>query len=140
MVNVKGAGTMSSAATPGGGAAISKRFVFLSPKLGAVYPLMGIMTLAFGLAGVTIGRSLTVNPDVLVDKRKRRNVPDIEQPEQMLHQAEKFVLKSPFRKLAQEHKRGIFFSDIIRQPLTPSYAREAIYYRTEKPLNSSRGL
>lgn len=75
---------------------------------------------------------MTVSPDVLIDKHKRKNVPDIEQPELMLHQSEQFMTNSPLRRLAKEHKKGMFFSDIVEQPTTPAFPRESNHYKSEK--------
>ncbi|KAG6550840.1 hypothetical protein Mapa_007453 [Marchantia paleacea] len=135
MVNAKSDGPMPNTASGGahllGSTVISRRFAFMTPKMAPIYPLFGIMTIAFGLAGVTIGRQLTVSPDVLVDKHKRKNVPDIEQPELMLQQSEQFMTNSPLRKLAKEHKKGMFFSDIVEQPNTPTFPRESNHYISE---------
>jgi hypothetical protein len=47
----------------------------------AVYPLVGMLSVALGLAVMTMYREIVESPTVLIDKRKRVGLVEIDDPE-----------------------------------------------------------
>ncbi|BBN01373.1 hypothetical protein MPTK1_2g06940 [Marchantia polymorpha subsp. ruderalis] len=95
----------------------TKRF-FLQPKIVAVYPLFGMLTLAFGLAGLTAARHLALSPAVIVDKKKRSSdhFPEMRDPEETVLKSKQFTERSPLYLLSKRSSPGISVSGIQQLP------------------------
>ncbi|KAG6558263.1 hypothetical protein Mapa_000013 [Marchantia paleacea] len=91
---------------------------FLQPKLVAVYPLFGMLTLAFGLAGLTAARHLALSPAVIVDKKKRASdhIPEMRDSEETLLKSKQFTERSPLYLLSKRSSPGISVSGIQQVP------------------------
>eukprot|EP00252_Welwitschia_mirabilis_P010817 TRINITY_DN2437_c0_g1_i3.p1 TRINITY_DN2437_c0_g1~~TRINITY_DN2437_c0_g1_i3.p1 ORF type:complete len:135 (+),score=18.20 TRINITY_DN2437_c0_g1_i3:234-638(+) len=55
-----------------------------------------------GLGLFTAYRELLHSPGVMVNKKKRQEIPEVVEPDYVLHRSEEFVNKSIYRKLAQK--------------------------------------
>ena len=65
-----------------------------------VYVALGLIALSVTLGLSTAKQQLAHAPNVRVDKKKRETVPEVAAPDLALDEAERFVGKSLFRKVA----------------------------------------
>ncbi|XP_062182906.1 uncharacterized protein LOC133887013 [Phragmites australis] len=65
-----------------------------------VYVALGLIVLSVSLGLSTARQQLAHSPNVRVDKKKRETVPEVAAPDLALEEAERFVGKSFFRKVA----------------------------------------
>ena len=65
-----------------------------------VYMIVGAICLSVSLGILTGTRKLMYTPNVIVNKRKRKEVVEVEEPDYVLQMSEKFIDKSIFRKVA----------------------------------------
>lgn len=65
-----------------------------------VYVALGLIALSVTLGLSTARQQLAHAPNVRVDKKKRETVPEVAAPDRALDEAERFVGKSLFRKIA----------------------------------------
>ncbi|KAL2644498.1 hypothetical protein R1flu_012085 [Riccia fluitans] len=82
------------------------RSVLLQHKhLRPVYPLFGMLTIVFGLAGVTAVRQLTSTPTVLLDKQKRSSeiLPEMQDSEATKRKGKRYLETSPLYLLSKDH-------------------------------------
>lgn len=79
------------------------------PKCMAV----GMMGVSTSLGVYTALHQLRSAPNVRLKKSRRETVPEVVEPEQVAAEAERFVKKSVFRKLAH-------FKDVNRQQVVPN--------------------
>ncbi|KAH7290867.1 hypothetical protein KP509_30G066900 [Ceratopteris richardii] len=77
---------------------------FKSKEMIPVYPLLFMLTVAFGLATVTMYRELVEYPTVIVKKQKRREhaIPELEQEadERLANEMVHYYESSPMRRMA----------------------------------------
>jgi len=73
----------------------------LKPELFPVYTLFGMTVLAVFLATHTMKQELMHSPSVIVDKKKRRDIPEVKDPESVLKNSENFVNKSFMRRVGK---------------------------------------
>ena len=90
-----------------------------------VYMTVGAICLSVSLGILTGTRELLYAPNVIVNKRKRKEVVEVEEPDYVLQKSEKFIDKSIFRKLGT--KLGSY-SDM----------RRAMFWDTNADINQKR--
>jgi hypothetical protein len=73
----------------------------LKPELFPIYTLVGMTALAVFLATHTMKQELMHSPNVTVDKKKRRDIPEVKDPQAVLKNSEDFVNKSFIRRVGQ---------------------------------------
>ncbi|OMO94779.1 hypothetical protein CCACVL1_05836 [Corchorus capsularis] len=66
----------------------------------AVYVAIGFITLSVSLGIHTAMQELKNVPNVRVNKKRRETLPEVEDPDRVLDESEKFVKQSFFRKVA----------------------------------------
>ncbi|XP_010929504.1 uncharacterized protein [Elaeis guineensis] len=64
-----------------------------------VYVALGLITLSVSFGLYTAEHELLYAPNVLVSKKKREMVPEVEDPDWAAQEADRFVRKSIFRKI-----------------------------------------
>ncbi|XP_019188781.1 PREDICTED: uncharacterized protein LOC109183018 [Ipomoea nil] len=81
-----------------------------------VYVAVGMIALSAGFGIHTARHQLSRSPNVYVKKSRRETVPEVEEPEQVVEDADNFINKSFFRKVAhvQDSDRQEVMSDPIR--------------------------
>ncbi|KAL5700548.1 hypothetical protein ACHQM5_025975 [Ranunculus cassubicifolius] len=65
-----------------------------------VYVALGLIVLALSFGGHTAMQQFKYSPAVQVSKKKRQEVPEVEEPEYVVGEAKKFIDNSFFRKVA----------------------------------------
>lgn len=83
-----------------------------------VYVVLGMIAVSLSLGLYTAKQHMMHSPSVRVKKKTRESIPEVEEPEKVVEEADKFVKKSFFRKVAhvQEFDSGIqHASDPIRK-------------------------
>ncbi|KAK9276754.1 hypothetical protein L1049_006290 [Liquidambar formosana] len=70
-----------------------------------VYMVMGMLLVAMSIGAHTAKQQLVHSPSVRVSKKRRKSIPEVEDPDRVVASADKFVNKSFLRKVAhiQEH-------------------------------------
>ncbi|KAF0897065.1 hypothetical protein E2562_032387 [Oryza meyeriana var. granulata] len=66
-----------------------------------VYVALGMIAVSVSLGLATARQQLAYAPNVRLDKKKRETVPEVAAPDMALDEAERFVGRSLFRKVAQ---------------------------------------
>lgn len=80
-----------------------------------VYVSIGLISLSVSLGVYTAYHHLHENPSVRVNKKTRETVPEIEDPDRVLNEADRFANKSWFRKVA--HVQEFDKQDVIPDPI-----------------------
>ncbi|KAG0489428.1 hypothetical protein HPP92_008239 [Vanilla planifolia] len=70
-----------------------------------VYVSLGLIMLSFSLGSYTAWEHLAYSPSVRLNKKRRESLPEVEDPESVANEANRFVKKSIFRKVA--HLQGL---------------------------------
>ncbi|KAK9044994.1 hypothetical protein V6N11_058884 [Hibiscus sabdariffa] len=70
----------------------------------AVYIAVGMIALSTSLGLFTAVQQLKNSPHVRLNKKRRESLPEVEEPERVLDEADKFVKQSFFRKVAHVQK------------------------------------
>lgn len=65
-----------------------------------VYVALGLIVLSTSFGLYTAKQQLAYAPNVLVDKKKRETIPEVVDPDWAISEAERFINKSIFRKVA----------------------------------------
>uniref|UniRef100_A0A803MXP1 Uncharacterized protein n=2 Tax=Chenopodium quinoa TaxID=63459 RepID=A0A803MXP1_CHEQI len=84
-----------------------------------VYVAIGMIGLSVTFGLMTAKQELLYAPDVHVKKSRRETLPEVVEPENVVHESEGFVKKSFFRKIAhiQENKEPVIPNPILGDPL-----------------------
>lgn len=87
----------------------SKPRLALKGEFAPVYVVLGMVLMALSIGAHTAKQQLMHAPAVNVSKKKRESVPEVEDPDQVVDSADKFLNKSFLRKLAhvQEHEGNV---------------------------------
>ncbi|GMY23194.1 Ribosome biogenesis protein NEP1-like, putative [Fagus crenata] len=74
-----------------------------------IFVVLGMLMVAMTIGAHTAKQHLMHSPGVRVSKKKRESFPEVEDPDNVISSADKFVNKSFLRKVAhiQDHKRVI---------------------------------
>ncbi|KAJ9163978.1 hypothetical protein P3X46_023597 [Hevea brasiliensis] len=83
-----------------------------------VYVVIGMIALSVSLGLYTAKQQIMHSPTVRVKKKTRETIPEVEEPEIVMNEADRFVKKSFFRKIAhvQEFDSGLRYTpDPIRR-------------------------
>jgi hypothetical protein len=70
-----------------------------------VYPLLGMLSIALGLAVMTIYREIADSPTVLIDKRKRVGLVEMDDPEWTSKKGEQFATTSPLKNIFLSNRK-----------------------------------
>ncbi|KAL3697689.1 hypothetical protein R1sor_011765 [Riccia sorocarpa] len=94
------------------------RWVTEHRHLYPLYPLFGMVTLAFGLAGMTAVRTLVIAPNVYPNKEDRHmdNLPEIKEPEKMTEKGKVYKETSPLYKFAKGTTVGAAIAKLQHVP------------------------
>ncbi|KAJ4837613.1 hypothetical protein Tsubulata_039302 [Turnera subulata] len=95
-----------------------------------VYVVLGMIAVSLSLGLYTVNHQLFHSPNVRVKKKTRETLPELEEPEKVVDEADKFVKKSFFRKVAhvQDFDGGM---QNIRNPAHKDvYAHDKPRYET----------
>lgn len=76
-----------------------------------MYMACGAIFMSTSLGLLTAMQELVHAPNVLVNKKKRKEIPEVEDPDYVLHKSQEFINKSVFRKLGTNSK---LYRDITR--------------------------
>lgn len=79
----------------------------------AVYVAIGMISLSTGLGLHTAWQQLRNSPGVHVKKQRRETLPEVVEPDHVIEEADKFLKKSFFRKVAHVQDRS--YLDPIRR-------------------------
>ena len=79
----------------------------------------GAIFMSTSLGLLTAAQELVNAPNVMVNKKKRKEIPEVEEPDYVLHKSEEFLKKSIFRKLGTNSK---LYQDITRAKSIPGSA------------------
>ncbi len=71
----------------------------------AVYPLVGMLSVGLGLAVMTMYREIVESPTVLIDKRKRVGLVEIDDPEWTSKKGEQFATTSPLKNISLSNRK-----------------------------------
>ncbi|KAK9995243.1 hypothetical protein SO802_019929 [Lithocarpus litseifolius] len=83
-----------------------------------VYVAIGMITLSMGLGIYTATQHLVNDPTVRVNKKRRETIPEVVEPERVVNEAERFVKKSLFRKVAHiQEFNHVIPADTIRKDI-----------------------
>jgi len=83
-----------------------------------VYVAIGMITLSMGLGIYTATQHLVNDPTVRVNKKRRETIPEVVEPERVVNEAEKYVKKSCFRKVAHiKEFNHVIPEDTIRKDI-----------------------
>ncbi|KAL2644503.1 hypothetical protein R1flu_012090 [Riccia fluitans] len=95
-----------------------KEFVAQHKQIMLLYPLFGMVTVGFGLAGMTAFRILAISPTVLVNKETRAadDLPEIRDPEGAAKRGKMYVETSPLYRLTKDTKIGATISKLQHEP------------------------
>ncbi|KAK1319260.1 hypothetical protein QJS10_CPB04g00065 [Acorus calamus] len=97
-----------------------------------VYVVLGMIVVAVSIGAHTAKQHLVHSPGVYVSKKKRESVPEVDDPDRVADEADKFVTKSFLRKVAH-----IQDFDAIRAGLSdPTRADPFAHPRTVESLKS----
>lgn len=84
-----------------------------------MYMACGAIFMSTSLGLLTAAQELVNAPNVMVNKKKRKEVPEVEEPDYVLHKSEEFLKKSIFRKLGTNSK---LYRDLTRAQSIPGSA------------------
>ncbi|KAE8659903.1 Calnexin precursor family protein [Hibiscus syriacus] len=70
----------------------------------AAYVAVGMIAVSTSLGLFTVVQELKNSPNVRLNKKRRESLPEVEEPERVLDEADKFVKQSLFRKVAHIQK------------------------------------
>jgi len=84
-----------------------------------MYMACGAIFMSTSLGLLTAAQELVNAPNVMVNKKKRKEIPEVEEPDYVLHKSEEFLKKSIFRKLGTNSK---LYQDITRAKSIPGSA------------------
>eukprot|EP01018_Ginkgo_biloba_P018321 Gb_38754 [translate_table: standard] len=73
----------------------------LKPDFFPIYTLLGMTLMALFMGTLTIKQELMHCPNVLVDKKKRKSLPELKDPDFVLKKSDDFVNKSFFRRVGE---------------------------------------
>ncbi|KAF8390769.1 hypothetical protein HHK36_025297 [Tetracentron sinense] len=81
-----------------------------------VYVALGLIVLSLSIGAHTAKQQLLYCPSVRVNKKRRETLPEVVEPDHVVEEADKFITKSFFRKVAhiQEFDHDPAISDPIR--------------------------
>ncbi|EOA21707.1 hypothetical protein CARUB_v10002143mg [Capsella rubella] len=107
----------STVATEYGGQRSSTTTTATKADFTPVYVSIGMISLSVSFGLYTAYLHLHENPSVRVNKKTRETVPEIEDPDRVLDEADRFANRSWFRKIAhvQEFDKQDVISDPIRK-------------------------
>lgn len=107
----------STTATDYGGQRTSTTTTATKGDFIPVYVSIGLISLSVSFGVYTAYLHLHENPSVRVNKKIRETVPEIEDPDRVLNEADRFANRSWFRKIAhiQEFDKQDVISDPIRK-------------------------
>ncbi|XP_010452694.1 PREDICTED: uncharacterized protein LOC104734752 [Camelina sativa] len=107
----------STAAIEYGGQRTSTTTAATKADFTPVYVSIGLISLSVTFGVYTAYLHLHENPGVRVNKKIRETVPEIEDPDRVLNEADRFANRSWFRKIAhvQEFDKQDVISDPIRK-------------------------
>ncbi|CAH8270359.1 unnamed protein product [Arabidopsis lyrata] len=107
----------STAATEYGGQRTATTTAATKGDFTPVYVSIGLISLSVSFGVYTAYLHLHENPSVRVNKKTRETVPEIEDPDRVLNEADRFANRSWFRKIAhiQEFDKQDVISDPIRK-------------------------
>lgn len=80
-----------------------------------VYVVVGMIALSATFGLYTAKHQMMYSPDVRVKKKHRETLPEVEDPDKVVGDAEKYLKKSFFRKVAHVQDSG--YGDNIRDPV-----------------------
>eukprot|EP00253_Pinus_taeda_P000879 PITA_00879 len=105
-----------------GAAATSGTLRALKPDFIPVYTLLGMCILAVVLGSITLKQQLLHSPNVVVDKKKRKTIPELNYPDDVVKKSEDFVNKSFFRRVAGTTKWDSGYTKLM--PWTLQHRKE----------------
>ncbi|XP_068666600.1 uncharacterized protein [Aristolochia californica] len=79
-----------------------------------VYVALGMIALSVSLGLLTAKHQLLYAPNVYVKKKRRKTVPEVVEPDSVVDEAERFIHKSLFRRLAHVQEFDRVLDDPIR--------------------------
>ncbi|XP_062170054.1 uncharacterized protein LOC133875830 [Alnus glutinosa] len=82
-----------------------------------VYVAIGMIALSVGLGLHTATHHLARNPSVFVSKKRRETIPEVVEPEHVAEEAEQFIRKSFFRKVAHVQEFNNPEKQVIPDPI-----------------------
>ncbi|KAK7291506.1 hypothetical protein RIF29_06704 [Crotalaria pallida] len=90
-----------------------------------IYVAIGMITLSTGLGLHTAWQQLRNSPTVRVKKQRRETLPEVVEPDHVVEEADKFIKKSFFRKVAHVQDQSYPDKNIIPNPIRrDAYAYE----------------
>lgn len=95
----------SSSSSSHGGEAISGSLRFLKLDFLPIYTIFGMTLMALLMGSLTVKQQLLHSPNVSVDKKKRKSMPEVKDPEFALQKSEDFRKSSFFRRVGQTADR-----------------------------------
>lgn len=105
-----------------GAAAASGTLRALKPDFIPVYTLLGMCILAVVLGSINMKQQLLHSPNVVVDKKKRKTIPELKYPDDVVKKSEDFVNKSFFRRVAGITKKDSEYPKLM--PWTLQHRKE----------------
>lgn len=87
-----------------------------------VFVAVGMIAVSVSFGAYTAWHQLGHAPNVFVKKSRRETIPEVVEPEHVAEEAEKFVKKSFFRKVAH-------IQDLDRQEVMPDPIRGDVFNR-----------
>jgi hypothetical protein len=84
------------------GSSADHQFHWIEP---ASYPLLGMLSIALGLAVMTMYREIADSPTVLIDKRKRVGLVEMDDPEWTSKKGEHFATTSPLKNIFSSNSK-----------------------------------
>ncbi|KAE8719694.1 putative glutathione s-transferase [Hibiscus syriacus] len=104
-----------------------------SPKkvkgdLVAAYVAVGMIALSTSLGLFTVVQELKNSPHVRLNKKRRESLPEVEEPERVLDEADMLLKQSLFRKVAHIHKSddGYAIDEPTRGPMSWAETLESV--------------
>lgn len=82
-----------------------------------VYVTLGMIALSVGLGLLTATHHLARNPTVFVSKKRRESIPEVVEPEHVAEEAQQFIRKSFFRKVAHVQEFNTPEKQVIPDPI-----------------------
>jgi len=99
-----------SSASSHGGEAASGSLRFLKPDFVPIYTIFGMTLMALLMGSLTMKQQLLHSPNVVVDKKKRKSMPEVKDPEFALQKSEDFRKNSFFRRVGKTTDRETHLS------------------------------
>lgn len=75
-----------------------------------IYVAIGMIALSTILGLHTVTQQLKNNPQVRVNKKRRESVAEVEEPDRVLNEADKFMKQSFFRKVAHVQENDVDYA------------------------------